>query len=182
MKNSQKQLNTICDLFQRRWSASILSELYALDGAKFVTLAHRLGASPTVVRATLDDLIERGWVERNPGHGHPLRPEYLLTSAGARLAPQCVAVNAELGKIGMATSELRRWSMPVLYLAGRRAYRFVEFLDTLGSVTDRALSLTLKDLCGATLLFRSVVDSYPPTSVYGATSSGQALLPILSSV
>ena len=26
---------------------------------------------------------------KNPGHGHPMRPEYLLTSSGEELAPWC---------------------------------------------------------------------------------------------
>lgn len=182
MSAAERKLHTICDIFERRWSAQILAELHALHGAKFVTLTHRLGASPTVVRATLDRLMQREWVRHNPGHGHPLRPEYVLTTRGARLAPACAAIDVELRRIGLASSELRRWSLPVVYLAGRRMQRFADFAGGLVGVTDRALSLTLKDLCGWAMLARSVVASYPPMSVYELTDRARALSPILADI
>ena len=42
----------------------------------------RLGLSRSMLTASLTQLIEAGWLQRNPGHGHPLRPEYVLTDAG----------------------------------------------------------------------------------------------------
>jgi DNA-binding HxlR family transcriptional regulator len=52
--------------------------LYTGQGERFVTLVNRLGASKDAVSATLAQLIDDGVVQRNPGYGHPLRPEYLV--------------------------------------------------------------------------------------------------------
>ena len=86
----------LAELFHRRWAVPILAELHRDRGAKFVTLAYRLSASQTAVRQTLDELIQRGFVRRNSGYGHPLRPEYLLTSRGDRLAPECTTLHDAL--------------------------------------------------------------------------------------
>ena len=43
-------------------------------------VAQRAGGEP-------DALQEAGWLARNPGHGHPLRPEYVLTRRASRSPP-----------------------------------------------------------------------------------------------
>ena len=78
-------LNRFITLFHRQWAVRVLVELQRAHGAKFVTLHSQLGVGRATLRATLDDLIAEGWVLRNPGHGHPMRPEYLLTKEGSLL-------------------------------------------------------------------------------------------------
>ena len=48
---------------------------------------NRLGVGRESLRATLDALRELGLVQPTPGHGHPMRPEYLLTAAGRDFLP-----------------------------------------------------------------------------------------------
>ena len=60
----------------------MLAELERQRGARFVALANRLGVSRDSLTRTLGALIDAGFVARNPGHGHPLRPEYILTKRG----------------------------------------------------------------------------------------------------
>lgn len=175
------RLERLVTLFRRRWSALLLAELYRLDGAKFVTLVHRTGASGGAARETLDDLIARGWVERNPGYGHPLRPEYILAGPGVRLAPVCAALQDAVERFGAARAALKRWSMPVLYVVGRSPCRFSEIGDSLAGITDRALSLTLHDLTGASLVERRV-RAASPASRYYPTDWGASLVPILGKV
>ncbi|MCP6652244.1 hypothetical protein NL518_29540, partial [Klebsiella pneumoniae] len=68
------------DLFHRRWMLPVLAELQRSRGCKFVTLVHRTGASRKAINDTIAALIRLGLVMHNPGYGHPLRPEYLLTT------------------------------------------------------------------------------------------------------
>jgi DNA-binding HxlR family transcriptional regulator len=71
-----------------------------------VTLCRRTAAGGESVRRALAGLVARRLVSRNPGYGHPLRPEYVLTPAGARVAPACALLvdglaALEIGEIGL---------------------------------------------------------------------------------
>ena len=44
-------------------------------------LQRRLDVTRDSLRRALDALIALGYVRRNEGYGHPLRPEYLITDA-----------------------------------------------------------------------------------------------------
>lgn len=158
----------------------MLAELQRSEGAKFVTLAHRLGVSSAALRQTLDELIVRGWVRRNPGYGHPLRPEYVLTTAGARRAPVCRELDDILTTRNLRYVGLKQWSMPALFAIGDHARRFSELVERLRGATDRAVALTLKDLGQASLIARQVLDTFPPAAAYSATRAGQRLVPILA--
>ncbi|MBK7403431.1 MAG: hypothetical protein IPJ41_02050 [Phycisphaerales bacterium] len=88
----------LVDLAHRRWTLPLLAELHHArtsrdpTGARFVGLVHRLNVGRESLRQTLDFAIAHGWVRNNPGHGHPLRPEFILTEAGSRLAPACADI------------------------------------------------------------------------------------------
>jgi DNA-binding HxlR family transcriptional regulator len=169
-------------LFRRRWACPILAELHRGEGAKFVTLVNRLESNPGAMRQALDEMLDLGWIRRNPGYGHPLRPEYLLTRSGERLAPACALLDGAITSLGVRDIALRKWSMPVLYVIGEGPTRFTEIPRALGGVTDRAVSLALKDLADAAMIARRLIDGPPPGSVYGATRVGGRLLPILERI
>jgi DNA-binding HxlR family transcriptional regulator len=173
------RVDRLIALFRRRWACPVLAELHRAEGAKFVTLVNRLGSNPGAIRQTLDTLIDLDWVRRNPGYGHPLRPEYILTARGERLAPACDRLDGALSSLGLRSAALRKWSMPVLYVVGEGPTRFSQIPRALRDVTDRAVSMALKDLSGATMVARTLIEGPPPGSVYGATDRGVAVLPIL---
>jgi DNA-binding HxlR family transcriptional regulator len=176
------RIDRLTTLFRRRWACPVLAELHRSEGAKLVTLVHRLDSNPAALRETLDELLEVGWIRRNPGYGHPMRPEYLLTRAGERLAPACARVDAAVAGLGLQDVALRKWSMPILYVIGEGPTRFTQIPRALAGVTDRAVSITLKDLSGAALIARTLIDGPPPASAYGATGKGGILLPLLDQV
>ena len=113
-------------LFHRRWSVPLLAELSRGRGAKLVTLQHRLGASQVAVRETLDDLIAQGLVIRNPGYGHPLRPEYVLTPEGEAVGAACERIEATAQRLRVRPILLRKWPMPVLDALADGPARFGE--------------------------------------------------------
>ncbi len=171
----------ILSLFRRRWSLPVLSTLHDTGGCKFVTLCHQLDAHQSGVRDALDHLIELGWVQPNPGHGHPLRPEYILTPHGERLAPSVSALNREIDTLQLSELCLRRWSLPVLgavadvrAIEDVREARFAQISAHL-PITPRALSQTLKDLSTSDLIHRSVVEEYPPRPTYRLSSRAEPL-------
>ncbi|MBX3380287.1 MAG: winged helix-turn-helix transcriptional regulator [Phycisphaeraceae bacterium] len=169
--------NTLLHLFARRWCIPILAELKVSEGSKFVTLSRRLGASPVAVRQSLDHLISLGLAQPNPGYGHPLRPEYILTESGDRLAPASVTLDRAITRLELRDSALLRWSMPALFVIGSSpGARFSEIGSALGPVTDRALSQTLKRMQADAVVKRHVDDSFPPAPIYAVDRRGRPLI------
>jgi len=136
----------LVDLVHRRWNVPIVAELFDRAGAKFVTLVRATGASRSSIAASLTDLIALGYVCRNPGYGHPLRPEYLLTAAGERIAPACHALHTLLRKRGEEHLGFRKWTLPLVAAIGPEGRRFNELRHTLEIATPRAITLSLKPM------------------------------------
>lgn len=131
------------------------------------------------MRASLDSLIKHGLVAPNPGYGHPLRPEYLLTAAGERIAPVCLRLDTVLAAGAIRDLGLRKWSMPVLDALRDGPRRFGELSLVLAGATDRALSRSLADLEKGLLVSRSVLAARPPASLYAHTGTGRELGAVL---
>lgn len=146
-----------------------------------MTLCRRTGAGGESVRRALAGLVARGLVSRNPGYGHPLRPEYVLTTAGARLGPACAILVDELATLGIGDVGFNKWSMPVL-AALRADRRFSELRSELPGVSPRALTLALKSLAEAGMVERTVLASYPPRTVYRLADRARTLLPALDHI
>jgi DNA-binding HxlR family transcriptional regulator len=171
---SIEELIALC---HHRWSAPVLAELGRTGGARFVVLVNHLGVGRASLQRTLAALVELGLVRRNPGYGHPLRPEYVLTPKGEEAAVRCARLLAAVdGKAGVL---LRKWSLPVLF-ALRGNARFSELREALPGITARALALALKDLERAGLVTRRVEETYPPSTVYAATAEAARLQRILA--
>jgi DNA-binding HxlR family transcriptional regulator len=162
----------LVDLFHHRWSAPVLAELERQKGGRFASLSRGLGVGSDSLRRTLDGLFELGLVARNPGYGHPLRPEYVLTELGRDVGRRCRRLVALLD--GHAEVALRKWSLPIL-VALERPSRFSELRAQLPGITGRALAIALKELGAAGLVERRVEDAYPPTAVYAASAAGRRL-------
>ena len=169
----------LAELFHHRWAAPVLSDLERTDGSKFVTLVHRLGVSRDSLRHTLDSLIRRGWVRRNPGHGHPLRPEYILTRSGTRPARWCSRVMSLFSRLGVEDVDLRKWSMPVSFAVLGGKNRFSQIRTYVPGLTPRALAITLKELQSAGLLRRVITEGFPPATRYEFTELGRKLADVL---
>jgi DNA-binding HxlR family transcriptional regulator len=164
----------------------VLAELDRTGGTRAVTLMRRLDVGRDSLQRTLDALIERGLVRRNPGYGHPLRPEYLLTERGGRVAPSCRVLLDGLRAHDLESVGLNKWSVPVLVtLSARgdaRAHRFSELRERLPGISPRALTLALKALTDAGVVDRTVLDTFPPATTYGLAQRGRALAPAVRGV
>jgi DNA-binding HxlR family transcriptional regulator len=158
-----------------RWLVPLMAHLGDTDGSRFAVMLAGLGLSRGMLSAGLAQLQEAGWIRRNPGHGHPLRPEYVLTESGAPIAAFCSRVMAQRARLGLGSSELPRWSLPVIGRLDRERARFSGLLAQLAPVTPRALSLTLKRMLAVELVERRLEDGFPPSTLYGLTGRGRRL-------
>lgn len=158
-----------------RWLVPLLAYVEAAGGARFAEMLAKLGLSRSALAAGLWTLQQAGWLRRNPGHGHPLRPEYVLTEAGAQIAAFAGRVMAERERLGLEPGQLFRWSLPILVRLRGEPARFSALRAALPPVTPRALSLTLKQMLSTNLVDRTLADEFPPIAIYGLTGRGERL-------
>lgn len=165
----------LLQLGSHRWLVSLLADLAAHSGARFVELVHRLGLARDSLTRTLEAAAAIGWVQRNPGHGHPLRPEYILTEAGQAAAARAAAIADAQATIGLSPGAATRWGLPLVAGIGAGHDRFNALSRLLAPATPRALSQGLAALGRHGLISREVIDARPPASRYDLTHSGQLL-------
>lgn len=162
---SRKQYN----LFHYRWFIPIIAIIFSQRGAKFITLLNELKISRSVLTSTLLRLIDQDFVMRNPGYGHPLRPEYILTDKGMSLGPFCNEMMiCVVEQKGFHLFE-SKWAIQIINLCSKGEIRFSELKSALAPITSRALSEELKALHSQGFIERKIVEGYPPITTYGLT-------------
>lgn len=160
----------------------IVAVLYRDRGAKFVTLLSRTGASRDTLSDTLSALTAEGVVAKNPGYGHPMRPEYILTPFGETLGPPCVEAAKVIPALGLFEIAVKKWPMLVVVAIGRGGSRFGEIKELLPGITPRALTGALRDLQAEGLADRVITETWPPHTVYTLTPLAREALPVLESI
>ena len=165
-------IETIVKVTSRAWSLDILASLYSGVPGRQAPLLSSIGASRTAFTSSLAHLVELGLLVRNPGHGHPLRPEYQLTPEGVEIS----RIAGKLVRVVPSDREFaalrRTWTLPVLTVI-QVPRRFTEIKSDLLSITDRALSKSLDQLQELNWLTREVdVSGRPPRPTYQAVNVG----------
>lgn len=173
-------LTPLIALSHHRWNIPVVAELHRRSGAKFITLANGLGASRSSLSTSLSDLIDQGLVMRNPGYGHPMRPEYLLTPLGHEIGEQCLKLARLLERRDEVDLAYRKWTLPLVAAIGERVKRFSEVRAALGDhATPRAITLGLKSMLSVDWAERSLIDEYPPAAGYALMPKGRRVLEIV---
>ena len=120
-------------------------------------------------------------IERNPGHGHPLRPEFQLTAAGKTAAGIAWRIMGLVADPLEAALIRRAWTVPILAVTSRPRY-FREIRFDLHEVSDKSLSGSLRQLEDRSWLRRHVdVTARPPRPTYEAVDMGAELSSVISS-
>ena len=165
-------IEILVKLTARAWTLNILASLDAGTPGRQAPLLAATGAGRTAFAQSLSHLFDLNLLERNPGYGHPLRPEFRLTPEGVRIA----AIAGRIVKAGARDEDaplLRRaWTVPVLAACQRPRF-FGEIRAQLAPITDRALSQSLKQLQAHHWLQRHTdTDRPPPRPSYLAANEG----------
>lgn len=171
----EPDLQPLLSLVDRRWNVPVLAYLHVHAGAKFVTLANRLEVGRGSLSASLAHLVELGLVRRNTGHGHPMRPEYLLTGRGRTVGAHCAAIAATLRGEAERDLAYRKWSLPLVAVIGDGRVRFRDLRASLRQATPRAITLGLKSLSEQGWVARSVINDYPPVTGYHLLARGRRI-------
>ncbi len=173
--SKQARLDGLVALCHRRWSIPLLAFLAEGGGRRFVEFQQSLPIGRQALRDNLDRLIELGLLRRNPGHGHPLRPEYLLRRKASKLAFLCADLSVFLERKGLENCASLKWSLPVLAAVAGGSERYGQIRERLDTISPRALAMALQELEDSGLLIRIITDAHPPGVSYRLSSPGRAL-------
>jgi DNA-binding HxlR family transcriptional regulator len=165
-------ITLLVKLTSRAWALDILAQLHAGVPGRQATLLAATGAGRTAFGASLQHLMALGLVARNPGHGHPLRPEFVLTEDGKAASALAHRVLQAVPDAGQAGLLRKSWTVPVLALAAQ-PLRFSGLKAGLGAITDRALSTSLQRLEAQEWVAREIdLSQRVPFPVYHAVNAG----------
>ena len=175
-------IDKLVNVTSRSWSMAILKAMHNGVPGRQAPLLVASGASRTAFAKSLAHLVELGLLERNAGHGHPLRPEYRLTEEGIRFAKMAAAIADALPDKSGQPLLRRAWTIPVLAVS-RRPSRFVDIKSALSPITDRALSQSLQRLEARQWLSREIdITSHPPRPIYQAANEGFRISNVVGSM
>lgn len=169
-------LSSLISLVHHRWNIPVLALLHKHSGCKCVTMVNSLRVSRASLSASLTDLIEMGLVYRNTGHGHPMRPEYLLTDEGKTIGAICADLNKAVQRRRAGDLAYRKWTLPLVAALGDDVLRFNELRTALADATPRAITLGLKSIVQERWATRTLIDDYPPAAGYQLRPTGQRIL------
>ncbi|MEM7124402.1 MAG: winged helix-turn-helix transcriptional regulator [Pseudomonadota bacterium] len=163
----------LVNLTSKAWSLNILALLHNGVPGRQAPLLAATTASRTSFTSSLNHLVELGLLERNPGHGHPLRPEFRLTPRGTAAANAAARITKAIPDDDDFALLRRNWSVPVLALTATPK-RFSVIKSGLVTVTDRALSMSLGMLEEKMWLKRAVDTAQrTPFPTYQAVNAGR---------
>lgn len=168
-------IKSLVNITSRAWSLKILALMASGVAGRQAPLLAATGASRTSFAASLDHLVKLGLLERNPGHGHPLRPEFRLTPAGALAAETANKIIASVPNDDEFVLVQRSWTVPILALTAA-PQRFSTIRSNLVPITDRALSKSLFTLEERDWLRRDIETSQrAPRPIYRAVNAGKRI-------
>lgn len=174
-------IKLIVNITSRAWALPILAKMYSGVAGKQAPLLAATGAGRTALRQSLEHLIELRLLERNPGYGHPLRPEFRLTLKGETAAKVASDVLNPLNE--QELDLLRRsWTLPILTTL-HSPHQFIRIKRQLVSITDRALSQSLQQMEEKNWVLRRVDEGMrPPRPIYTAINQGAVISKIVTPV
>lgn len=168
-------IKSLVNITSRAWSLKILALMFSGVPGRQAPLLATTDASRTAFAASLDHLVKLGLVERNPGHGHPLRPEFRLTREGRLAAETADRIIASVPDDDAFELVQRTWTVPILALTAA-PQRFSAIKSSLVPITDRALSKSLLLLEERDWLRRDIAMSErAPHPIYRAVNVGRRI-------
>lgn len=168
-------IDQLVKLTSRAWSLSILAQLHRGTPGRQAPLIAATGASRAAFAQSLRHLFDLKLLEKNPGHGHPLRPEFRLTEQGKAFAAMADSITRAVPRPEGRALIRRSWTVPILTTL-QAPQNFTTIRNELAPITDRALSQSLQRLEAQSWVAREVnAASHPPRPIYRAINAGKSI-------
>lgn len=179
-----RAVRTTLDQIGHKWQPSIIDELLADNPQRFGELEERLdGISSATLSTSLDDLQEKGLVNRRVLDTKPVRVEYEITERGQSLEPVLDSL-VGWGKENVCTKKLlqNKHHPAIIYLLLIEGeLYFSDLKETIG-LTSKSLSDSLEQLQEYEIIHRNVRDRKPVRVEYSLTDRGKSLTPVFESL
>lgn len=94
------------------------------------------------------------------------------TTPVSETCPMDAAINLLSGK----------WKLAILWQLSKNTVRFNEFQRLLPNITQKTLTMQLRELEKADVIYRKVYPEVPPKVEYGLTETGESLRPLLAAL
>lgn len=162
-------------LTHHRWVIPLVAAIGR--GQRFAVLQTRLGVARQTLRRAIEAADGLGLVLRNPGYGHPLRPEYVLAPEGERVRPACAAVVTRAVELDGEELIARKWVLPTLAAqdVSNTPLHFHELAARLPGISPAALTGTLDALVHGGWLRRPQTAARPGHSPYALEAKAKRL-------
>ena len=168
-------IELLVNLTSKAWSLKILALLHSGVPGRQAPLIAASNASRSSFASSLAHLVHLGLLEKNPGHGHPLRPEFRLTRTGITAAAMASRILEMVPDDDAFAIVRRSWVVPILAVT-EAPKRFSIIKSGLGAITDRALSKSLYVLEEQDWLKREIdVSQRSPFPTYHAVNAGRKI-------
>jgi DNA-binding HxlR family transcriptional regulator len=168
-------IESLSELGRYRWTVPLMAMVALRNGVRFAEALGTFKLPRESLSRTLEAAMAAGWLVRNAGHGHPLRPEYVPTQEGMRIGKACGVIMVAQLDLGLPPYALSRWSLPIVRLVADGHSRFNAIARALERANPRAMTASLRGLVGLELIDRRLIDAYPPVSDYALTERGLIL-------
>lgn len=133
-----------------------------------------MGIWRETLRRAVEWLVDEDYVLRNPGYGHPLRPELLLTPWGESISGPCkILLDLQENADHMADVIGKKWTLPVLVAIHVSDGRYSRVASLVEGCSSRALSQALRRLEDSELIGRTILEMRPIRIEYRLTKRGQ---------
>ena len=144
-------------LFKYKWLVPVIAQIHLQNGGRFVSIYKEQGMSRSMLTSTLKHLINYGLIIKNPGYGHPLRPEFILTPLGKQFAPFCVEFMELTKNQNLSFVLQNRWAAPIIFKTGTTQARFNHYKKSLKPITSKALSESLNFLVANNFINKKII-------------------------
>ena len=172
---SSDPIGLLIQLSAQRWLTPLLADIAGHNGARFAELLHRLELPRDSLVRALTAAQQLGWVVRNTGHGHPLRPEYVLTKQGEGIAMRASKIMAARAQLGLVPGSMTRWGLPLVTGIAQGHDRFSTLARRLPPANPRALAQGLTALDQQRLIDKRPISDRAATHHYVLTATGGVL-------
>jgi len=160
----------------------ILAELFESKGSKYISLVKKLDISKDTLSRTLKHLIKTGYVRKNPGYGHPLRPEYILTPQGNKLGQLSADFKSSVKDYKNHKILMSKWSIPIIFSIEDTQFKFNQLKKDVAPITSAALSRSLKELIENDFIIRIIEDKFPPIIKYSLSLRSKSFQELLKAI
>lgn len=184
IRDDWQAIRVTLDQIGRKWTPSVIKELLRDGPHRFAELKERLGGiTSATLSNSLEDLQEKGLVDRTVLDTKPVRVEYELTERGQSLEPVLESM-VGWGKENVCTKKFlqNKYHPEIICRLLTEGSHYFSDLKRAIDLSNKTLSDSLGRLQEVGIVDRIIEDEKPVRIKYSLTERGESLTPVFESL